>query len=48
MWKLLSLIFVILITSLNQEIKAQTTKDEIIVNQLNFKLTESMVLRHIQ
>ena len=31
MWKLLSIIFVILITSLNQEIKAQTTKDEIIV-----------------
>ena len=48
MWKLLSLTFVILIASLNQEIKAQTTKDEIIVNLLNFKLTESMVLRHIQ
>ena len=31
MWKPLSLTFVILIASLNQEIKAQTTKDEIIV-----------------
>ena len=31
MWKSLSLTFVILIASLNQEIKAQTTKDEIIV-----------------
>ncbi len=31
MWKLLFFTFVILIASLNQEIKAQTTKDEIIV-----------------
>ena len=31
MWKPLSLIYVILIASLNQEIKAQSTKDEIIV-----------------
>ena len=44
----LSIIFVILITSLNQDIKAQTTQDEIIVQSTKLQLTEFMVLKHIQ
>ena len=37
MWKL-KLIFVILITSLNQDIKAQTTQDEIIVQSTKLQV----------
>ena len=47
MRKTLLLVFAISISNYNQEIKAQSTKDEIIVHLVNFKLMESMVPKHI-